>query len=90
MAIDVAFNLRQQVADVVLRHEVRQTESVDALIALRQAWCGCVDAYKYAALQVQEAARLGFDLPLAAQGAEQAMLVASERRLDAADEQVPR
>ena len=90
MAIDVAVNLPHPIPDAVLRREVRQIESVDALISPRQAWCGCVDAYKYVASQVQEAARRGFDLQLAAQGAEPAMLVASKWRRDAADEQEPR
>lgn len=37
-----------------------------------------VDAYKYVALQVQEAAQLGFDLKLTAQSAEAALVDASE------------
>ncbi|MGN8137727.1 hypothetical protein ACTJLC_23795 [Paraburkholderia sp. 22099] len=37
-----------------------------------------VDAYKYVALQVQEASHLGFDLKLTAESAELAMIAASD------------
>ncbi|CAB3698598.1 hypothetical protein LMG27174_03551 [Paraburkholderia rhynchosiae] len=39
-----------------------------------------VDAYKYLALQVQEAAKLGFDMKLSSESAERAMVEASEWR----------
>jgi CelD/BcsL family acetyltransferase involved in cellulose biosynthesis len=39
MAINAAVNLQHLLPRAVLRHEVRQIESVDAFRALRQAWC---------------------------------------------------
>ncbi|CAB3786810.1 hypothetical protein [Paraburkholderia fynbosensis] len=70
----------------------------DSRFRLNLAWPGGsrsaaptheVDAYKYIALQVQEAARLGFDLQLMAQSAERAMLDASEWRSDVKGDESP-